>query len=105
MTRFSVRCLIVGLLAGLAWSLAPQATALADDEPVARMTRAPVRARGPAPTPHLRVVCYDVAGRQIACANSARVARQLAFYGACDGCEPVVLPPSRYGLNPWWFWW
>lgn len=104
MARFSVRCLMVALLAGLVWSLAPQAPVLAD-EPVARMTRAPVRARGPEPTPHLRVVCYDAAGRYIACANSARVAQQLAYYGTCVGCGPVALPPSRYGLNPWWFWW
>jgi len=61
-----------------------------------------VRTRTLAPTPHVRVVCQDHTGRKISCADSARVALQLAYYGACQGCPPVALPPSRY--SGYWGW-
>lgn len=61
------------------------------------------RYRYVAPVPHVRVVCFDRAQRKIACADSARVAAQVAHYGACPGCAPVVLPPSRF--SGYYYWW
>ena len=94
-------CLRIALAFVVFNSLALPSAVQADDQTVTRQTR--VRTTGP--TPHLRVVCYDRYGHYIACANSARVALQLAYEGTCDGCEPYRLPQSRYGAGQYRYWW
>ena len=93
-------CLLIALGLAVLNSLALPSTVEAADQTLVRQTR--VRTAGP--TPHIFVVCYDDARRKIPCADSARVALQLAYYGACDGCAPVALPPSRYGRYRQWWW-
>ena len=96
-----LRPLTVFAVACLAWSVLPVATASAADQVYDLSSRG--RSAGPGPTPHLRVVCYDVNRRKIPCAYSANVAAQIAHY-PCAGCAPVALWPSRYsGYGGWWW--
>jgi hypothetical protein len=93
-------CLRIALALAVFGSLVPPTAVEAADQTLMRQTR--VRSVGP--TPHILVICYDDVGRRIACAHSARVAQQIAHYGACIDCPPVALPPSRYGRYGWWAW-
>jgi hypothetical protein len=107
MARTVLRWMTVAVTAGIVWGITPPVAVAADQveagEPFRQRSGVRVRTAGPAP--HIRVVCQDRAGRKIACADSARVALQLAYYGGCRDCPPVALPPSRYsGYWGYWGW-
>ena len=100
MGPFVLRCLNAAAVIAVVWAATSAGPVLAADQGV--IPGEPViRYRAAGPTPHIRVVCYDVAGRKINCADSARVSLQLAHY-PCYGCAPVALPPSRY--SAYWGW-
>jgi hypothetical protein len=96
-----LRPLTVLVVACLAWSVLLAATAFAADQRGDGVTRQARTTRTTGPTPHLRVVCYDVQSRQIPCAYSADVAVQEAHR---PYRQPYTLWPSRYsGPRSWWW--
>ena len=104
-TRMSLRCLAAALVAGLAFTLAPTAPAVADEDPVVRQTRArvaPPRVR--APVRHVRHVRTVVRTRPApvyyytttcgGCASAQPVVYRTAY--SCGSCAPAVVAPVYY---------
>ncbi|MGH6769528.1 MAG: hypothetical protein ACRECO_10975 [Xanthobacteraceae bacterium] len=97
-----LRCLTAIAVAGLAFVLAPQVPAIADEDPG---VRAPRVRMAPPRTVHrvrtvqrvrtvvrtrTRVVCYDYMGRPFDCRTPAPIAPQPVQY-TCGGCAPAAI--------------